>query len=170
MGMKGIPPLSSQGQLGVCCMFIYQVRPREYSQPCISFPHASANGIFYNLAPIKSLPWENLPWLLPSAAPRVSLTSSHAMGCLCHCTPFHPKTLHSSHLRSLHHLCICCLPLGLVCSAPSSLLGYLLPQITCEFHRENFLEASDSFRSFYYLHSFNAPFICRTHTSYIIKG
>lgn len=87
----------------------------------------------------------------------------HAMGCLRHRTPFHSKTLHSSHLRSLHHLCICSLPLGLVCSAPSSLLGYFLPQITCEFHRENFLEDSDSFRNFYYLHAFSTPLICRTH-------
>lgn len=78
MGMKGIPPLRSHGQLGLCDMFIYQVRPREYSQPCISFPHASANGILYNLAPIKSLPCENLPWL-PSAAPRTSLTSCYGV-------------------------------------------------------------------------------------------
>lgn len=132
MGMTGIPPLSSQGQLGVRCMFIYQVRPREYSQPRISFPRASANGLFYNLAPIKSLPCENLQWL-PSAAPRMSLTSSHAMGCLCHPNPFHPKTLHSSHLRSLHHICICSLPLGLLCSAPALCLATSSPRLHVNF-------------------------------------
>lgn len=90
------------------------------------------------MAFIKSSHCGNLQWL-PRASPGMSSASSHAMGFLCHSCPFLPPRHCVPHMSGL-----CPVFASSVCPLPgmfsrSSLLGYLLLQVTYGFLQENFL-------------------------------
>lgn len=120
MGMKGIPPPSSQGQIGVCCMFMYQVWPCEYSHPRISFPPASANGIFTIWFPSSPCPvrtFNGFPALLLGCLwPHLMLWGSFA-------TPIHFTPKHC--LPHISGLCT------ISASALCPLASYALPPAIC---------------------------------------
>lgn len=108
------PQFTTISEVGVCCKFTYQLRPVSTLNPTFPSPMLQPVGSFQNAASIKSLPlgtFNGFPALLLECLwPHLMLWGTFATS-----QYFHPKTLHSSHLRSIFAPSLC--PY-LVCSAP----------------------------------------------------